>query len=266
MSILENFKLDNKVAIVTGAGKGIGAAIAKAFADAGADVVLAARTQSDLEGVAKMIESSGRRAVIAPTDVLDYAQLQRLADTTMAEFGRIDILVNNAGGFPPKPALQTSAEEFESAFRFNVGTAYEMTRICARLMVDSAQEGAVLNISSIAGHKPTPCFAAYGTAKGALSLLTQELAQEFAPKVRVNAIAVGSTKTDALNTVLTPEVEQTMVDLTPMARLGEVEDIALGALYLCSPAASYVTGDILGVNGGLERLNMVMPRAWGGHG
>ena len=120
--------------------------------------------------------------------------------------------------------------------------------------------------SSIAGHKPTPCFAAYGTAKGALSLLTRELAQEFAPKVRVNAIAVGSTRTDALNTVLTDEIEQTMVELTPMARLGEVEDIALGALYLCSPAASYVTGDILGVNGGLERLNMQMPRAWGGVG
>ena len=94
----------------------------------------------------------------------------------------------------------------------------------------------------------------------------QELAQEFAPKIRVNAIAVGSTRTDALNTVLTPEIEQTMVELTPMARLGEVEDIAMGALYLCSEAASYVTGEILGVNGGMERLNMQMPRAWGGMG
>ena len=92
------------------------------------------------------------------------------------------------------------------------------------------------------------------------------MAQEFAPRIRANAIAVGSTRTDALKTVLTDEIEQTMVELTPMARLGEVEDIALGALYLCSPAASYVTGDILGVNGGLERLNMQMPRAWGGMG
>ena len=133
-------------------------------------------------------------------------------------------------------------------------------------MVDSAGSGAILNISSIAGHRPAPCFSAYGTAKGALSYLTLELAQEFAPKVRVNGIAVGSTKTDALNTVLNDEIEQTMVNLTPMARLGEVEDIALGALYLCSPAASYVTGDILPVNGGMERLNMEMPRAWGGSG
>ncbi|CAA0078420.1 putative oxidoreductase [Halioglobus japonicus] len=266
MSILDNFKLDGKVAVVTGAGKGIGAAIAKAFAEAGADVVIGARTVSDLQSVAAEITSMGRRALVVQTDVLDFDQLQNLADRTMAEFGRIDILVNNAGGFPPKPVSQTTAREFEGAFRFNVSTAFELSRICAPLMVESVGGGAILNISSIAGHKPTPCFSAYGTAKGALSLLTQELAQEFAPKVRVNAIAVGSTKTDALNTVLTPEVEQMMVDLTPMARLGEVEDIAMGALYLCTPAASYVTGEILGVNGGLERLNMQMPRAWGGMG
>ena len=264
MALLDRFKMDGRVAVVTGAGKGIGAAIAKAFAEAGADVVIGARTQSDLDTVAAAVEALGRRAVTVPTDVLDYAHLQGLADSTMAEFGRIDILVNNAGGFPPKPALQTSAKELDAAFRFNVTTAFEMSRICAPLMADNG--GNILNISSIAGHKPTPCFAAYGTAKGALSLLTQELAQEFAPRVRVNAIAVGSTKTDALNTVLTPEVEQTMVDLTPMGRLGEVEDIALGALYLCSDAANYVTGEILGVNGGLERLNMQMPRAWGGMG
>ena len=122
--------------------------------------------------------------------------------------------------------------------------------------------GAVVNISSRAGDLVQPAFVAYGTAKAALSFMTRQLASEWAPKVRVNAIAVGSTKTDALDTVLTPEIEQTMVDLTPMARLGEVEDIALGALYLCSPAASYVTGEILGVNGGLTRLNMDMPRAF----
>jgi 7-alpha-hydroxysteroid dehydrogenase len=266
VSLLDQFRLDGKVAVITGAGKGIGAAIARGFAEAGANVVLGARTESDLVRVAADVESLGAKAKVIPTDVMDYEQLQRLAQGAMEAFGRIDILVNNAGGFPPKPMLQTSAREFENAFRFNVTTAYEMSRICVPLMVASSDTGCILNISSIAGHKPTPCFAAYGTAKGALSLLTQELAQEFAPKVRVNAIAVGSTKTDALNTVLTPEIEQTMVDLTPMARLGEVEDIALGALYLCSPAASYVTGDILGVNGGLERLNMQMPRAFGGMG
>jgi len=266
VAIFDKFRLDGQVAVITGAGKGIGAGIARTFAEAGADVVIGARTERDLNAVAEDVAALGRRALAVVTDVLDFQQLQNLADRAMAEFGRIDILVNNAGGFPPKPVLQTTVKEFEGAFRFNVSTAFELSRICAPLIVESAGGGAILNISSIAGHKPTPCFAAYGTAKGALSLLTRELAQEFAPKVRVNAIAVGSTRTDALDTVLTAEIEQTMVDLTPMARLGEVEDVALGALYLCGPAAGYVTGDVLGVNGGLERLNMQMPRAWGGMG
>ena len=266
MGIIDKFRLDGQVAIITGAGKGIGAGIALAYAEAGADVVIGARTEADLENVAGQVEALGQKAVVVPTDVMDEEQLQRLADSAMRELGRIDILVNNAGGFPPRPALQTSARTFHEAFKFNVGTAYAMSIICTPLIVESAGSGSILNISSVAGEKPTPCFSTYGTAKGALSLLTRELAQEFAPKVRVNAISVGSTKTDALNTVLTDEIEQTMIELTPMARLGEVEDIALGALYLASPAASYVTGEILAVNGGLERLNMQMPRAFGGMG
>ena len=266
MGLLDRFSLTGKVAVITGAGKGIGASIARTFAEAGADVVLGARTLSDLELVARDVEAFGRRALVVPTDVLDFAQLQQLADRAQDAFGRIDILVNNAGGFPPKPGLRTTAQEFEAALRFNVTTAFELSRICVPLMVENPGTGAILNISSVAGHHAAPCFSAYGTAKSALSFLTQELAQEFAPLVRVNAIAVGSTKTDALNTILNAEIEKTMVDLTPMARLGEVEDIALGALYLCSDAASYVTGDILGVNGGMQRLNMEMPRAFGGKG
>ncbi|MEH6549311.1 MAG: SDR family oxidoreductase [Pseudomonadales bacterium] len=262
MSIFNRFRLDGQVAIITGAGRGIGAAIAKAFAEAGADVVLAARTLEQLEITAKSVRGFGRRCLIVQTDVMEDEQLQQLADKAMAEFGRIDILVNNAGGFPPKPALQTSSRDIEKAFKFNVVSAFELTRICVPLMVASAGGGSVINISSVAGQWPSACFAAYGTAKSSLSFLTQELAQEFAPKVRVNAIGVGSTKTEALNSVLSPEIEKTMVELTPMARLGEVEDIALGALYLASPAASYITGEILGINGGLTRLNMDMPRAF----
>ena len=266
MSILEKFSLRGQVAIITGAGKGIGAGIARTFAEMGADVVISARTEADLHQIAREVATLGSRARVVPTDVLDFTQLQQLADSAIAEFGRIDILVNNAGGFPPKPALQTTAKEFEAAFRFNVTTAFELSRLCAPLMVESAGGGAILNISSVAGQSPAPMFTAYGTAKAGLSFLTRELAQEFAPKVRVNAIAVGSTRTDALKTILNEDIEKTMVDHTPMGRLGEVEDVALGALYLCAPAASYVTGDILNVNGGMERLNMQMPRAWGGVG
>lgn len=266
MALFDKFRLDGQVAVITGAGKGIGAAIARTYAEAGADVVLGARTEADLNQVAADVAALGRRAIVVPTDVMEQEQLERLADTAMAELGRIDILVNNAGGFPPRPALKTPVSLFDQAMRFNVSTAYALSIHCVPLMVESAGGGCIVNISSIVGQAPAPCFSAYGTAKGAMSLLTRELAQEFAPRVRVNAIAVGSTRTDALNTVLNEEIEKTMVEMTPMARLGEVEDIALGALYLASPAASYVTGDILGVNGGLERPNMMMPRAFGGVG
>ena len=264
MSSLDKFRLDGKVALITGAGKGIGAGIARAFADAGADVALGARTHSDLLAVAADVKAQGREALVQTTDVMKPDQLEALVAATLDRFGRLDILVNNAGGFPPMPALATSTEQFMSALEFNVGTAFRLSTLCAQALAEA--QGSIINISSIAGEAATPCFAAYGTAKSALSFLTRQMAQEFAPKIRVNAIGVGSTKTDALNTVLNDEIEQTMVELTPMARLGEVEDIALGAVYLASPAASYITGEILGINGGLERANMQMPRAFGGVG
>ncbi|MCP5058050.1 MAG: SDR family oxidoreductase [bacterium] len=260
--ILDRFKLESRVAIVTGAGRGIGRAIALAYAEAGADIVCAARTPADIEDTAEAVRKLGRRALPVPCDVLERSQLEHLVDATLQEFGKIDILVNNAGGFPPKPALRTSEKEFEGAFRFNVTTAFVLTRLAVPKMVETAGGGSVVNISSVAGREVSPGFVAYGTAKAALSYMTRELAQDFAPKVRVNAIAVGSIETDALATVLTDEIREEMIRLTPMARLGEVEDIAACALYLASPAASYVTGEIYGVNGGLAALNLQMPRAF----
>jgi 7-alpha-hydroxysteroid dehydrogenase len=263
MGILDRFRLDGQVAIVTGAGRGIGAAIAEAYAEAGADVVVAARSRDQIERTAERARRHGRRALAIPCDVLERSQLEQLVETTLRELGRIDLLVNNAGGWPPKPALRTSEKEFESAFRFNVTTAFVLTRLVVPKMVKSAGSGAVVNISSVAGRHHASGFAAYGTAKAALSFLTQNLAQEFAPKVRVNGIAVGSIQTEALAGILTPEIEAEMVRLTPLGRLGRVEDIAACALYLASPAASYVTGEIYGVNGGLVALNMTLPRAFG---
>ena len=149
----------------------------------------------------------------------------------------------------------------ETSYLSNISNIEVKTAI--PLMAKNDLNGTILNISSVVGDFPAPGFSAYGTAKSALSFLTRELAQELAPRIRVNAIAVGSTKTSSLDAVLTPEIEDTMVSLTPLERLGEVEDVALGALYLCSPASDYVTGEILGVNGGLERLSMELPRAFG---
>jgi len=262
MGILDRFKLTGQVAIVTGAGRGIGAAMAEAYAEAGAHVVCAARSRDQIERTAASVRRHGSRALAVPCDVLERAQLEHLVAATLSEFGRIDLLVNNAGGWPPKPALRTSEKEFEAAFRFNVTTAFVLTRLAVPKIVETAGSGAVVNISSVAGRHHASGFAAYGTAKAALSFLTQNLAQEFAPKVRVNAIAVGSIQTEALAGVLTPEIERQMVELTPLGRLGQVEDIAACALYLASPAASYVTGEIYGVNGGLVALNMKMPRAF----
>jgi 7-alpha-hydroxysteroid dehydrogenase len=262
MGILECFRLDDRVAIVTGAGRGIGAAIAEAYAEAGAHVIVAARSRDQIERTAESVRRHGRRGVAVPCDVLERSQLEALVETTLREFGRVDVLVNNAGGWPPKPALRTSEKEFESAFRFNVTTAFVLTRLVVPRMVETAGGGAIVNISSVAGRHNASGFAAYGTAKAALSFLTQNLAQEFAPKVRVNAIAVGSIETEALAGILTPEIEREMVRATPLGRLGRVEDIAACALYLASPAASYVTGEIYGVNGGLVALNMTLPRAF----
>jgi 7-alpha-hydroxysteroid dehydrogenase len=259
--ILDRFKLTHKVAIVTGAGRGIGRGTALAFAEAGAHVVCAARSRDQIEDAAAQVRARGTRGLAVPCDVLERSQLEDLVQATLDEFGRIDILVNNAGGWPPKPALRTSEKELDAAFHFNVTTAFVLTRLIVPKMVETAGAGAVINISSVAGREVGPGFAAYGTAKAALSFLTRELAQDFAPKVRVNAIAVGSIETDALGTILNDEIRERMVALTPLGRLGQVEDIAACALYLASPAASYVTGEIYGVNGGLTGLNFEMPRA-----
>jgi 7-alpha-hydroxysteroid dehydrogenase len=260
-SILDRFRLDDQVAIVTGSGRGIGAGTALAFADAGADVVVSARTIAQLEETAEKVRERGRRALVVPCDVLDPEQRKNLVDRAIDEFGRLDILVNNAGGWPPKPTLDTSEDEFEACFRFNVTTAFAMTRLAVPKMVETRGGGSIVNISSVAGRFNARGFAAYGTAKSALSFLTRSLAQDFAPKVRVNGIAVGSILTDALAGFMTDDFERQMLAKTPMARLGQVEDIAACALYLAAPASSYVTGEIYGVNGGLTQIQIEMPPA-----
>ena len=257
--ITDRFDLTGRVAIITGAGKGIGAGCALGLAEAGADVALAARTASDLDAVAERITALGRRAIAVPTDVTDAEQLQTLVTRTVGELGRVDILVNNAGGWDPRPVMATSPRNVEAAFKFNVLAAFTLTQLCVPHMVETGG-GSVVNISSRAASMVQPCFVAYATAKAALSMMTRAMAPELAPAVRVNAIEVGGVETAALEHVLTDDsVRRQLERGTPMQRIGQPEDIAAAVLYLASDAASWVTGKIFEVDGGVESPAFTIP-------
>jgi 7-alpha-hydroxysteroid dehydrogenase len=258
MTLQDAFSLTDKVAIVTGAGRGIGAQTAKTYAEAGADLVLAARTKEQLDAIADEVRGFGRRALVIPCDANDNEALEDVVARTMAEFGRIDVVVNNAGGSMPRPFLDTSAGYLERAFHFNVTTAFVLSKAAAPHML-AAGSGAIVNISSAIGRLRDRGFVAYGTAKAALSHMTRLMAADLAPKIRVNAIAVGSVATSALEIVLdNQEIHDEMVRRTPVKRLGQPEDIAYCALYLASPAGSFVTGKLFEIDGGLEEANLEM--------
>lgn len=258
MSALDAFRLDGKVAIVTGAGRGIGAAIARTFADAGADVVLAARTKEQLDAVAADVRGFGRRALVIPCDVNDNDAVEGIVAQAIGELGRVDVVVNNAGGTMPRPFLDTSPGFLERSFHFNVTTAFVLSKAAVPHML-AGGGGAIVNVSSAIGRLRDRGFVAYGTAKAALSHMTRLMAADLAPKIRVNGIAVGSIATSALEVVLENDaIREEMVRRTPLKRLGEPDDIARCALYLASPAASFVTGKLVEVDGGLEEANLEM--------
>jgi 7-alpha-hydroxysteroid dehydrogenase len=254
--ILDRFLLTDRVAVVTGAGRGIGAATAVALAEAGADVVVAARTKEDLDAVAERVGAVGRRAHVVTGDLSDPDTVAGLADIAREVFGRLDVVVNNLGGTYPRPLLDTTADFLEQAFRFNVSTAHALTRAAAPVML-AGGGGAVVNISSNMGRVSGRGFLAYGTAKAALSHLTRLAAYDLAPRVRVNGVAVGSVATSALDLVLNnDEVRTRMERATPLRRIGTAEDVAAAVLFLASPAGGYLTGKVLEVDGGLQAPNL----------
>lgn len=254
--ILDLFRLDGRVAVITAAGRGIGAACALAFAEAGADVAISARSVDQLDAVADGVRAHGRRCLVVPADLRDLGNLDAFAEQAAAELGRIDVVVNNVGGSMPMPLAMTDAGAMEAAFHFNVSTAFELTKAALPHLLESGH-GSVVNITSLAGRTRERGFAAYGTAKAAMTHLTRLLAADCAPKVRVNGIAPGSIATSALEIVMTDQaLHDEMVHKTPLQRLGVVEDIAAAALYLASDAGAFMTGKILEVDGGLEGSNL----------
>lgn len=256
MGILDSFRVDDRVAVVTGAGRGIGAATALALAEAGADVVISARHRDQLEAVAERIAATGRRALVVPADLSDLDAAAGLAKAAVAELGRLDIVVNNVGGSIPNALMDTDAAYLADAFHFNVSTAHALTRAAVpHLLRDGG--GSVVNISSVVGRVAGRGYLAYGTAKAALSHYTRLAATDLAPLIRVNAVGVGSVMTSALEYVATDErIMGQMESSTPLGRVGRPEEIAAAVLYLSSPAGAYLTGKILEVDGGLQMPNL----------
>lgn len=266
MSILDRFRLTDHVAVVTGAGRGIGAATAVALAEAGADVLLSARTASQLDEVAARVEAVGRRAVAVPADLADTDAVAALAQRAYDEFGRLDIVVNNVGGTIPNAFLDTDVAYLEESFHFNVSTAHALTRAAVPLMMqglgtgvagDDPRQKSITSISSMMGRTADRGYLAYGTAKAALAHWSKLAATDLNPHIRVNGIYVGSVMTSALEFVAgVPEVKAEMESKTPLGRIGEPEDIAAGIVYLASPAGKYVTGKMLEIDGGIQAPNL----------
>ena len=251
---------EGKVALVTGASRGIGASVARAFAGAGADVVLAARDQEALDALAAELRESGVAALAVPTDVGDADAVARLVDRTIDAFGRLDFACNNAagGGHPPTPLADVSVEAFDSAYAVSLrgvflGLKYEIPAMLA------SGGGAIVNMSSTAGLQAVGGLAAYATAKHGLEGLTRVAALDYAEQgVRVNAVAPGPILTDNLARA-GAEAQQRTAAAVPVRRVGQPDEVADAVVWLCSDASAFVTGTTLVVDGG--RLVGVPPFA-----
>jgi NAD(P)-dependent dehydrogenase (short-subunit alcohol dehydrogenase family) len=250
--IRELFALSGQVAVVTGAGRGIGEGIAKVLAGAGAAVVCAARRAREIEAVAADIVAQGGRALAVATDVTDESALERLAEGAIAAFGRLDVWVNNAGGSPLQaPLLELPREEWDATLALNLTAIFSASRIAARHLSDG---GRIINISSAAAEVVVPGSGHYCAAKAGTNMLTRVFAQELGPRIRVNCIMPGAVPTEIMMKALKleqrdlPRLERALK--LPAGRLGTPRDLGAAVLYFAAPAAEWVTGQCLRVSGG----------------
>ena len=247
-----DFRLDGRVALVTGGSRGIGRAVALALAHAGADVVVAARKEADLASVADELRAAGRRALAVPAHLGRRADVERLFDTALDAFGRLDVLVNNAATNPVFGPLGDIEEDaWDRIMTLNVKGYLLAAQRAARAMAPS-RRGAIVNVTSIAGLRASPGLGAYSVSKAAVIMLTRVLARELAPDgIRVNAVAPALIETRFSEALWkNPERLESYVRSTPLGRTGQPEEVVGAVLYLCSDAASYVTGQTLVLDGG----------------
>jgi 7-alpha-hydroxysteroid dehydrogenase len=254
MSVLELFRLDGQVAVVTGGGKGIGRGIALCLAEAGADVAVVARSRDDVDAVAEQIRGMGRKAAAYVVDVTVPGEVEQLADTAAAEFGGFSIWVNNAGGLPdatPRYLTRTPEDRWDAQMDLNLKAVWTGAVAAARRMTDG---GVIINTSSRAAHGGHIKNGPYAAAKAAVNSLTQTLAIELAPRIRVNAIGPGPIRTQNFDESIRLDEEKAQDFLKtlniPLARYGVPTDIGAAVVFLASPAASWITGQCLYVTGG----------------
>jgi NAD(P)-dependent dehydrogenase (short-subunit alcohol dehydrogenase family) len=249
---VDAFELKGRVAVVTGGGQGIGAGIAKSFADAGASVVVAARHADRIARVAEEITAAGGDALAVTTDVTDRGALVALADATVETYGGLHVWVNNAGGSPVRAPLRELDEgEWDACLRLNLTAVWMASVIAAERMTEG---GVIINISSPAGDRGVPGSGHYAAAKAGVNSLTKTLSLELAPAIRVNGISPGYVPTEVMMTALDTDeeqLEQMAAKRIPLGRLGTPDDMGRTAVYLASEAGSWMTGQTLTVSGGL---------------
>ena len=239
------------VAIVTGGGNGIGAASCKLLAQHGASVVVADLKLDAAQKIVDEIKAQGFQAIAVECNVLNDEDLVRLVETTVNHYHKINILVNNAGGGGAgrESPEHLSVEQFARTFQLNVFSGWRLSQLCAPYM-KQAGLGSIINISSMSSINKSPAISAYASSKAAINHMTANLAFDYGPEIRINAVGPGAIRTDALASVLTPEIEQRMLAHTPLQRLGEADDIAGAVLYFAAPISKWVSEQVLFVNGG----------------